>query len=156
MLGHALVLRYRAEHGLVDLREAEHVLGLALHPDGDPDRIARTWFELGETHRLAHLHTGRPERLDQAADAYRRAAEAGVSVLPQPPAPEAAPDPGPMARLIALAHHWRGVVYQSARRPRAAADAYRAAQSAWRRLPDAGGEAGRRTAQLLDALTRAG
>ncbi|MFC4032484.1 SAV_2336 N-terminal domain-related protein [Streptomyces polygonati] len=149
MLGRALILRYRAEEDLVDLREAEYVLGLALQPAVEPGQVARIWFELGESHRLGYLHTHRPERLDQAADAYRRAAESASAARPQ------APEPGPMARLSARAHHWRGVVYESARRPRAAAEAYRAALAAWRTLP-AGPDSAEaaRTAQLLDALTR--
>jgi len=59
-----------------------------------------------------------------------------------------------MARLTALAHHWRGVVYESAPPPRAAADAYRAAQAAWRRSRR-GRDEGRRTTERLDALTGA-
>ncbi|MFJ1583039.1 SAV_2336 N-terminal domain-related protein [Streptomyces sp. NPDC088197] len=154
MLGRALVLRYRAEQDLVDLREAEHVLGLAVQPAVDPAQVARIWYELGESHRLGYAHTQRVERLDQAADAYRRAAEAAGT------AADRSAEPGPMVRLSALAHHWRGVVYEFARRPRAAADAYRAAQAEWRRLPDDGGdgaadeEARQRTAERLAALTR--
>lgn len=154
MLGRALVLRYRAEQDLVDLREAEHVLGLAVQPAVDPDQVARIWYELGESHRLGYAHTQRGERLDQAADAYRRAAEAAGA------AADRSAEPGPMVRLSALAHHWRGVVYEFARRPRAAADAYRAAQAEWRRLPDDGGdgaaddEARQRTAERLAALAR--
>ena len=48
-----------------------------------------------------------------------------------------------MVRLSALAHHWRGVVFESARRPRAAADAYRAALAEWRLLPDGGADEAR-------------
>jgi hypothetical protein len=61
-----------------------------------------------------------------------------------------------MVRLASQAHHWRGVVYESARRPRAAADAYRSALAGWRQLPDEGGEAGRRTAERLAALNPPG
>lgn len=129
MLGRALVLRYKAEQDLVDLREAEHVLGLAVPPTEDPALLARIWYELGESHRLGHPHARRPEWLDQAADAYRRAAQFADGA-----ARELA-DPAPMVRLSALAHHWRGVVYESARRPRAAAGAYRAALAEWHKLP---------------------
>ncbi|SFF36468.1 hypothetical protein SAMN05216251_112141 [Actinacidiphila alni] len=153
MLGRALVLRYRAEQDLVDLREAEHVLGLAAQSADEPGQLARVCFELGEAHRLGHAHSQRGDRLDPAADAYRRAAEAADT------AAESAADPGPMVRLSALAHHWRGVVYEFAGRPRAAAEAYRAAQTRWRRLPEpvdaADDEARLRTAERLAALTRA-
>jgi tetratricopeptide (TPR) repeat protein len=154
MLGRALVLRYKAERDLVDLREAEHVLGLAVQPAVEPSQVATIWYELGESHRLGYLHTRRAERLDQAADAYRRATEAAATAVRQSPEPE--PGPGPLVRLSALAHHWRGVVYESARRPRAAAGAYRAALTEWRKLPDAGGDEARQTAELLAALTRSG
>ncbi|WP_225846313.1 SAV_2336 N-terminal domain-related protein [Streptomyces sp. HPF1205] len=150
MLGRALVLRYKAEQDLVDLREAEHVLGLAVQPATDPAQIARIWFELGESHRLGYLHARRPERLDQAADAYRRAAEAAAE------AARDTPEPAAVLRLSALSHHSRGVVYEAARRPRAAADAYRAALAEWRRLPDEGADEGRTTVERLADLTGEG
>lgn len=150
MLGSALALRYRAEEDLVDLREAEHVLGLAAQGAEDPAQVARIWFELGESHRLVPSHMRRPERLDQAADAYRRAAASADT------AARASADSGPMVRLSALAHHWRGDVSEAARRPRAAADAYRAALAEWRRLPDQGGVLGRNTASRLNDLGGAG
>ncbi|MGW5350142.1 SAV_2336 N-terminal domain-related protein [Streptomyces sp. NPDC004031] len=147
MLGQALVLRYLAEGDLVDLREAEWVLGRAAQPAVDPAQIARIAFELGQVHRLAHAYTGRSERLDLADDAYRRAAEAASG------AATGAADPLPMVRLAAQAHHWRGAVNEAAHRRRAATDAYRAATGWWRRLPDDGGEAGRRSAERLAALS---
>ena len=150
MLGSALALRYRAEEDLVDLREAEHVLGLAAQGAEDPAQVARIWFELGESHRRVPSHMRRPERLDQAADAYRKAAASAAA------AARATVDSGPMVRLSALAHHWRGVVSEAAHRPRAAADAYRAALAEWRRLPDQGGALGRNTADRLNALGGAG
>ncbi|BBB00022.1 hypothetical protein RVR_6893 [Actinacidiphila reveromycinica] len=148
MLGRALILRYRAEQELVDLREAEQVLGVAAQGADGADLTARIWFELGESHRLVPNHSRRPERLDQAADAYRKAAAAAAD------AARAATEPEPMVRLAARAHHWRGDAYETARRPRAAADAYRAALRQWRQLPDDGGEEGRDTGARLDALTR--
>jgi hypothetical protein len=150
LLGRALILRYRAEQDQVDLREAEHVLGLAVHGADEADLAARIWFELGESHRLVPRHSRRPERLDQAADAYRRGASAAANAARESAEPE------PMVRLAALAHHWRGDVSEQARRPRAAADAYRAALAQWRRLPDEGGEDGRRTAQRLSELNGPG
>ncbi|SHK77186.1 SAV_2336 N-terminal domain-related protein [Actinacidiphila paucisporea] len=146
MLGRALVLRYTAEGDLVDLREAEHVLGRAVQPAVDPAQIARISYELGEVHRLGYHHTQRAERLDRAADAYRRAADAADTAAAR------AFDRRPMVRLAAQAHHWRGEVYTSAHRKRAAAEAYRAALAGWRQLPDEDGEAGRHTAERLAAL----
>ncbi|MFI0900057.1 SAV_2336 N-terminal domain-related protein [Streptomyces sp. NPDC020983] len=147
MLGQALVLRYTAEGDLVDLREAEWVLSRAAQPAVEPAQIARIAFELGQVHRLAHAYTGRAERLDLADDAYRRAAETAAG------AASTAADPLPMVRLAAQAHHWRGEVNEAAHRKRAATDAYRAAAGCWRRLPDEGGELGRRTAARLAALS---
>lgn len=148
MLGRALVLRYKAEQDLVDLREAEHVLGRAVQPAVDPGQIAKIWYELGEVHRLGHAHGRRAERLDLAADAYRRAADAART------AGARTKDPRAMVQLAAQAHHWRGVVYEFARRPRAAADAYRTALAGWRQLPDEGGDLGRLSAERLAALNR--
>ncbi|WP_329364907.1 SAV_2336 family protein [Streptomyces sp. NBC_00669] len=147
MLGRALILRYRAEQELVDLREAEQVLGLAAQGADGADLAARIWFELGESHRLVPQHSRRPERLDQAAEAYRKAAAAASD------AARSSAEPEPMVRLAARAHHWRGDAYETARRPRAAVDAYRAALRQWRQLPDDGGEEGRDTGARLDALT---
>ncbi|WP_333766775.1 SAV_2336 N-terminal domain-related protein [Streptomyces sp. IBSBF 2435] len=149
MLGRALVLRYTAEGDLVDLREAEHVLSRAVQPAIDPSQRARINFELGEVHRLGYVHTRRAERLDLAADAYRRAAEAAGAAAAARPSQSR-----PMVWLAAQAHHWRGVVYEFARRTRAAADAYRAALAGWRQLPDEGGDFGRQTVERLAALNR--
>jgi hypothetical protein len=151
MLGQALVLRYKAEQDLVDLREAEYVLSLAVQPAEDPGLLALIWYELGEAHRLGFAHARRPERLDQAADAYRRSAEFADAAAREPA------EPGPMVRLSALAHHWRGVVYESARRPRAAAGAYRAALAEWRKLPEElAGDDAVRSEQRLAALAQGG
>uniref|UniRef100_UPI001C445759 hypothetical protein n=1 Tax=Pseudomonas sp. SID14000 TaxID=1986221 RepID=UPI001C445759 len=75
MLGRALLLRYRTREDLVDLREAEHIFGLAARNGGAPLVRARAWLELGEAKRLNFRHTGGSDRLGQAADAFRRAAE---------------------------------------------------------------------------------
>ena len=132
MLGQALVARYREAGDLVDLREAEHLFTLATHATGGAGILARAWFELGETHRRAYRHTHRPERLDQAADAYRRA----VAAAAQERGPKETREE--ILRLSARAHHQWGVVLEEARRPRAAGEAYRSALAEWRRLP--GGE----------------
>jgi tetratricopeptide (TPR) repeat protein len=147
MLGRALILRYLAEREQVDLREAEQVLGLAAQGAEGADLAARIWFELGESHRLVPNRSRRPERLDQAADAYRKAASAAAD------AARVSAEPEPMVRLAARAHHWRGDAYETARRPRAAADAYRAALHQWRQLPDEGGEEGRDSGTRLARLT---
>lgn len=147
MLGSALVLRYRAEEDRVDLREAEYMLGLAAQAARAPELLARTWFELGQVHRLWPAHDRRPERLDQAADAYRRAAGAAVG------AAQAAAEPEPMRRLAARSHHWRGDAYETARRPRAAVEAYRAALAEWQRVPGGGGEEAAETVQRLAHLS---
>lgn len=145
MLGRALTTRYQEAVDLVDLREAEHLFGRAA-ADAETDLTrARAWFELGETHRRAYRHTRRPERLDQAADAYRRAETAAKSADADPA------DPAEPVRLAARALHQRGVVFESARRPLAAADAYRAALRTWRHLSD-GEEAAAPTAARLAAL----
>ncbi|QNA75249.1 hypothetical protein C8250_028165 [Streptomyces sp. So13.3] len=146
MLGRALLLRYRTSQDLVDLREAEHIFGLAARNGGAPLVRARAWLELGEANRLNFRHTGGSDRLDQAADAFRRAAETARA------AEEGSADPAPAVRLTAEAHHRRGVVYEAAQRPRAAREAYRAALEEWRRLPDGGGRDADWTAERLAAL----
>jgi len=151
MLGSALVLRFRAEEDRVDLREAEYMLGLAAQSARDPELLARTWFELGQVHRLVPAHDRRPERLDQAAEAYRRAASAASEAAAG--AAAAGADPEPMRRLAARAHHWRGDAYETARRPRAAADAYRSALTEWQRVPGGGGEEAAETIQRLAHLS---
>ncbi|WP_217189421.1 SAV_2336 N-terminal domain-related protein [Streptomyces buecherae] len=156
MLGQALAIRYREAEDLVDLREAEHLFGLAAHGADDPLLRARCWLQLGEAHRSTYRHTRRAERLDQAADAYRRAAEAASAAGPGrgPAGAEGAPVNPEAARLAATAHHWRGVVYETGQRPRAARTAYESALAQWRALPDGGGALGRRTAERLADLAR--
>ncbi len=111
---------------------------------------------MGEAHRSTYRHTWRAERLDQAADAYRRAAEAASAADPDrgPARAEGATGNPEAARLAAMAHHWRGVVYETGQRPRAARTAYEAALVRWRTLPDGGGALGRRTAERLADLAR--
>ncbi|MFE6779441.1 SAV_2336 N-terminal domain-related protein [Streptomyces sp. NPDC057702] len=159
MLGRALAIRYREAEDLVDLREAEYLFGLAAHGARDPLLRARCWLQLGEAHRSTYRHTRRAERLDQAADAYRRAAEAagpgpagGDARDRDPSRAVGAPAAHEAARLAATAHHWRGVVYETGERPRAARTAYEAALTHWRLLPDGGGPLGRRSAERLADL----
>ncbi|POX41155.1 hypothetical protein C3486_10230 [Streptomyces sp. Ru73] len=146
-LGRALMLR-RTDDDRVDLREAEHLFGLAAQGAADPMVRAECFLELGGAHRLAHRRSGQDAQLEQAADAFRRAAEAARV------AREEAADPGPATRLRARAWHLRGEVYEEARRPRAAREAYRLALAEWRRLPDAGGAAGEETSRRIVDIGR--
>ncbi|WP_077058987.1 SAV_2336 N-terminal domain-related protein [Streptomyces sp. MP131-18] len=148
MLGQALIVRYQEGTDLVDLREAEHLFTRAAHDAQTPLVEARAWFELGETHRRAYRHTRRTERLDQAADAYRRAAAVARVATPGPAGP------GEPARLAAMALHQRGVVLEAARKPLAAGQAYRSALSLWSRLPDEEASGAADTTARLDALRR--
>ncbi|MEU8352158.1 hypothetical protein AB0C60_22710, partial [Streptomyces sp. NPDC048845] len=164
-LGRALILRHRNRRDRVDLREAEYLFGLAAQSADDPLLRAQAWLELGGAHRAAYRYTGRPDKLDQAADAYRKAADAARTAGERAPGSGAAgtggrgtgrydgPEVTEAMVAAAQAHHWRGVVYEAAGRPRAARDAYRAAAEEWRRLPDGGGEAAEHTAERLAELT---
>ncbi|MGD1222272.1 SAV_2336 N-terminal domain-related protein [Streptomyces krungchingensis] len=153
LLGRALMLRYRVRGDRVDLREAEHLFGLAALEAGEPLTAARCWLELGQAQFEAYQSLGRPARLDEAIDAFRAAAES---------AREAEEDAETDRRrqeaveLGAQAHHWRGMSYEAAARPRAAREAYRAARSEWSRLPDGAVSTGeptaRQTAQRLAEL----
>ncbi|MBL1065114.1 SAV_2336 N-terminal domain-related protein [Streptomyces sp. 7-21] len=150
MLGQALVARYRLAGDLVDLREAEHLFDRAARGAGNGHTRARAWFELGATHRGLYRHTRAPERLDQAAACYGQAAARALEA-------ERRGEPGgpALVRLAATALHQRGVVYEESQRPLAAAEAYRAAQAQWRRLPD-GDTAGQATARRLGGLRGGG
>jgi hypothetical protein len=167
MLGRALMLRYRLDDDLVDLREAEHVFGLAALGSADPTVRGTALLELGHAHRQAYAHTGSIEQLDKAASAYRRAAatareaeepvEAAAMAdiwrqsgygAPQVPYT----DPEATIRVAATAEHWRGVVHEEADKPRAAREAYRTALKEWRRLPGGGGPDERATADRLAGL----
>ncbi|UCM90349.1 SAV_2336 N-terminal domain-related protein [Streptomyces marincola] len=148
MLGQALIVRYQDAVDLVDLREAEHLFTRAAHDAEAPLTAARAWFELGETHRRAYRHTRRTERLDQAADAYRRAASVARVAVPGPA------DPGEPARLAATALHQRGVVLEAARKPLAAGQAYRSALTLWGRLPRDEASGAADTTARLEALRR--
>ncbi|GAA2244177.1 hypothetical protein GCM10010145_08690 [Streptomyces ruber] len=154
LLGRALMLRYRARGDRVDLREAEHLFGLAAADADDALLAAGCWLELGQAQFEAYSSLGRPARLDEAVDAFRRAAEA---------AREAAEETAGTDRrrreavqLGAQAHHWRGMSYEAAARPRAAREAYRSARAEWSRLPDdtvgTGEPTARQTAQRLAEL----
>lgn len=133
LLGRALMLRYRVRGDRVDLREAEHLFGLAAAEATDPLLAAHCLLDLGQVQYEAYRTLRRPARLDEAVDAFRDAAEA---------AREAEGTAGTgrrreeAVRARAQAHHWRGMSYEAATRPRAAREAYRAARGEWARLPE--------------------
>ncbi|RMI37670.1 hypothetical protein, partial [Streptomyces triticirhizae] len=147
LLGQALTARYRDSVDMVDLREAEHLFQRAARTAEHPLTRARAYLELGDTHRRVFRHTQGLERLDQAAEAYRRAASAARAAEAE------AGDPAEAVRLAAIALHQRGAVFEAARRPLAAGDAYRAALQQWRRLPDEE-KSGAETVARLEALLR--
>ncbi|MES9588752.1 SAV_2336 N-terminal domain-related protein [Streptomyces sp. NPDC094045] len=151
MLGRALMLRHHATEDRVDLREAEHLFGLAAREAADPLTGARCWLELGRAHLDASRVLRRPARLDEAAEAFRSAAEAAGTAEAELDGPQQA---GQAVELSATAHHWRGMTYETAGRPRAAREAYRAAHREWGKLPDGGGAAGGATAERLAELER--
>ncbi|MFF6997264.1 SAV_2336 N-terminal domain-related protein [Streptomyces sp. NPDC008313] len=133
LLGRALMLRYRARGDRVDLREAEHLLGLAATEAEDPVLAARCWLELGQTQFEAFQSLGRPARLDDAVDAFRGAVQAARDAESEAETDRRRQE---AVELGAQAHHWRGMSYEAASRPRAAREAYRAARTEWSRLPD--------------------
>ncbi|WP_229866750.1 SAV_2336 N-terminal domain-related protein [Streptomyces gelaticus] len=151
MLGRALMLRHRATEDRVDLREAEHLFGLAAQEATDPLTEARCWLELGRSHLDASRVLERPARLDDAAEAFRGAAEAAGAAEAELDGPQQSAQ---AIELSATANHWRGMTYERAGRPRAARGAYRAARQEWRKLPDGGGAAGEATAERLAELER--
>ncbi|MEU1367281.1 SAV_2336 N-terminal domain-related protein [Streptomyces sp. NPDC005803] len=151
MLGRALMLRHRATTDRVDLREAEYLFKLAAEEAVDPLTAARCWLELGRALLRAAVVLDRPARRDEAAEAFRAAAESATEAQVEQEGPQL---PQEAVELSATANHWRGMTYESAGRPRAARDAYRAARQEWRRLPDGGGAAGESTAARLAVLER--
>ncbi|MFF1919549.1 SAV_2336 N-terminal domain-related protein [Streptomyces sp. NPDC058221] len=151
MLGRALMLRHRATTDRVDLREAEYLFGLAAQEAAAPLTAARCWLELGRAHLEAADLMDRPARRDQAAEAFRSAAESARQAEAEQMSPQRLQE---AVELGATANHWRGMTYERAGRPRAAREAYRAARLEWRKLPDGGGAAGESTAERLAGLER--
>ncbi|WP_405916141.1 SAV_2336 N-terminal domain-related protein [Streptomyces sp. NBC_00728] len=153
MLGRALMLRFRARGDRVDLREAEHLFGLAALEEGPPLITARCWLELGQAQFEAYQSLGRKARLDEAIDAFRAAAESAREAEEEA---ETGRGRQEAVELGARAQHWRGMSYEAAARPRAAREAYRAARAEWARLPDGvvstGEPTARQTAQRLAEL----
>jgi hypothetical protein len=144
LLGRALMLRYRARGDRVDLREAEHLFGLAALEAGAPLTAARCWLELGQAQFEAYQSLGRPARLDEAVDAFRNGAESAREAEQEAETDRRRQE---AVELGAQAHHWRGMSYEAAARPRAAREAYRAARAEWSRRPDGAVSTGEPTAQ---------
>jgi tetratricopeptide (TPR) repeat protein len=153
LLGKALMLRYRARGDRVDLREAEHLFGLAAAEAIEPLLAARCWLEVGQVQFEAYQSLGRPARLDEAVDAFRAAAESAREAEERAETDRRRRE---AVELGAQARHWRGMSYEAAARPRAAREAYRAARTEWSRLPEdhvgTGEPTARQTAQRLAEL----
>ncbi|MFD6782393.1 SAV_2336 N-terminal domain-related protein [Streptomyces diastaticus] len=132
LLGRGLMARHRLTGDRVDLREGEHLLGLAAQEADGPLESARCLLEMGQARFEAAQTLGRPARLDEAADAFRAAADAARRAREAADSERSAAE---SATLGAQAEHWRGMTYEAAGRPRAAREAYGAAHRAWRRLP---------------------
>lgn len=153
LLGRTLMARYRLTGDRVDLREAEHLFGLAAQQSKDPLTGTRCGLELGQARFEAAQALSRPGRLDEAADAFRAASESAQEAYRQAELPHQRTE---ALRLGAQNHHWRGMTYEAAGRPRAAREAYRSARDEWARLPRGtevvGEPTPRQTAQRLAEL----
>ncbi|MER6312588.1 SAV_2336 N-terminal domain-related protein [Streptomyces sp. NPDC001581] len=77
-LATGLRLRHAYEGDPVDLREAEYLLELAVRHSRSPLERARAWRDHGDVQQEIHGHTRAVERLDRAADSYRRAWRAAL------------------------------------------------------------------------------
>ncbi|MET8974433.1 SAV_2336 N-terminal domain-related protein [Streptomyces sp. NPDC004539] len=133
LLGRALMVRYRSRGDRVDLREAEHLLGLAADESDDPLLAAHCLLDLGQVQYEAYRSLLRPARLDLAVDAFRDAAQGAREAEAAGGTERRRQE---CVRVRAQAHHWRGMSYEAATRPRAAREAYRAARAEWARLPE--------------------
>ncbi|MFD9531510.1 SAV_2336 N-terminal domain-related protein [Streptomyces sp. NPDC060010] len=138
-LAAGLRLRHAYEGDVVDLREAEYLLELAARHGRGPLERAGAWREHGDVQREIHGHTRAVDRLDRAADSYRRAWREASETQP-------GPDREAALRLAVRAQELRGEVLERLARPRAALDAYRSAVELWQGL--GGGDAERRTERL--------
>ncbi|MFI2430912.1 SAV_2336 N-terminal domain-related protein [Streptomyces sp. NPDC018693] len=133
LLGRALMARYGTRGDPVDLREAEHLFGLAAAAADDALLAARCRLALGRAHFEVYRSLHRPTRLDAAVDAFRDAAESAREAEERAETERSRQE---AVELCAQAHHWRGRTYEAAARPRAAREAYRTARTEWQRLPD--------------------
>ncbi|RSS62844.1 hypothetical protein [Streptomyces sp. WAC06614] len=139
-----LRLRHTYEGDLVDLREAEYLLELAVRHGPHPMDRARAWRDHGDVQLEIHAHTHAPDRLDRAADSYRRAWRAALEP------DDATSDPAAL-ELAALAQQLRAEVLERLSRPRAALDAYRTALTLLSRLPTSDTGPLRARVQALEA-----
>ncbi|MDX3534865.1 SAV_2336 N-terminal domain-related protein [Streptomyces sp. MB09-01] len=161
-LATGLRLRHAYEGDPVDLREAEYLLEVAVRHSRSPLERARAWRDHGDVQQEIHGHTRAVERLDRAADSYRRAWRAaleadresrdgheGHQAAAAPAGSEG--DIGTAVRLAARAQESRGEVLELLARPRAALDAYRSALELWAR-PGAGAGAAAEAEGRTEAL----
>ncbi|MET9322520.1 SAV_2336 N-terminal domain-related protein [Streptomyces sp. NPDC003038] len=129
-LATGLRLRHAYERDLVDLREAEYLLEVAVRQSRSPLEQARAWRDHGDVQQEIHGHTRTADRLDRAADSYRRAWRAALEADRDERQDTA-------LHLAARVQELRGEVLERLARPRAALDAYRGALELWRRIGEA-------------------
>ncbi|MER5733907.1 SAV_2336 N-terminal domain-related protein, partial [Streptomyces sp. NPDC002138] len=130
-LAAGLRLRHSYEGDLVDLREAEYLLELVVRHARGPLEQAQAWREHGDVQQEIHTHTRAADRLDRAADSYRRAWRAAMEG-------DRTDREDAALQLAARVQELRGEVLERLARPRAALDAYRAALELWQRLGEPG------------------
>ncbi|MFF8266134.1 SAV_2336 N-terminal domain-related protein [Streptomyces sp. NPDC016562] len=127
-LATGLRLRHAYEGDPVDLWEAEYLLELAVRQSREPLEQARAWRDHGDVQQEIYGHTRAPDRLDRAADSYRRAWRAALEADH-----EERRATGTAVQLAARVQELRGEVLELLARPRAALDAYRSALELWAR-----------------------
>ncbi|MFE2143914.1 hypothetical protein ACFXA3_19630, partial [Streptomyces sp. NPDC059456] len=132
-LAEGLRLRHAYEGDVVDLREAEYLLELAVRQSRGPLEQARAWREHGDVQQEIHAHTRALDRLDRAADSYRRAWRAALAA-------DRAERRVVAVELAARVQELRGEVLERLARPRAALEAYRSAVELWTRLGEPAAE----------------
>ncbi|MFD9522885.1 SAV_2336 N-terminal domain-related protein [Streptomyces sp. NPDC059979] len=140
-LAAGLRLRHAYEGDPVDLREAEYLLELAVRHSRSPLEQARAWRDHGDVQREIHGHTRAADRLDRAADSYRRAWRAALKAdrLAREDGGEGGDGEDRVDRVVtalqlaARVQELRGEVLERLARPRAALDAYRSALELWTR-----------------------
>lgn len=138
LFGRALRQRHELGGALTDLHEAEWILGRAARGACDDRTAAMAWLESADVLLRLAEDAGAAERRDQAAEAYRRAAESAAQ----------AGDP----LLGARAHHRRGAVLEQTAGPVRALESYRAAWELWRRAGAARDAQARSTLERMLAL----
>ncbi|OEJ33703.1 SAV_2336 N-terminal domain-related protein [Streptomyces subrutilus] len=132
-LAAGLRLRHGYEGDPVDLREAEYLLELAVRQSRSPLERAGAWRDHADVQLEIHGHTRAADRLDRAADSYRRAWRAALEADREERRDLA-------VELAARVQELRGGVLERLARPRAALDAYRSALELWARLGGAGAQ----------------